>query len=64
MPSHELSEGRKEEQAGRDKRPAESARDAPTHRRAAPEDKHIGALEEQVTPTTPPRPDDDEPKQG
>jgi hypothetical protein len=64
MPSNELSEGRKEDRLRRDAKPAESARDAPSHGRAAPEDKHIGALEDQVTPTMPPRPDDDEPKQG
>jgi hypothetical protein len=27
-------------------------------------DEHIGATEDQVRPTTPPAPDDDEPKQG
>ena len=27
-------------------------------------DRHIGATENQVSPTMPPRPEDDEPKQG
>ena len=27
-------------------------------------DNHVGATEDQVTPTTPPNPNDDEPKQG
>jgi hypothetical protein len=31
---------------------------------ASVEEAHIGATEEQVTPTTPPSPTDDEPKQG
>lgn len=34
------------------------------NRPADVDDQHIGAREDQVTPTTPPRPDDDEPKQG
>ncbi len=31
---------------------------------ATANDDHMGAKEDQVSPTSPPRPDDDEPKQG
>jgi hypothetical protein len=41
-----------------------SARQPRRRRAAQTEDWHIGATENQIVPTRPPVPDDDEPKQG
>jgi hypothetical protein len=45
-------------------RNADPSEDRTSHAKPDAGDEHIGATEQQVSKTTPPSPDDDEPKQG
>lgn len=49
---------------GRDSRSVPESEKTRPEKALSEDEAHIGATEEQVTPTTPPSPNDDEPKQG